>query len=177
MVSALRASCSRGRRYAPSGKRVGEQLGCSSGPDADPAAGASAVTTLEVSDDIAPDDWNVHTSADAPTPGTEPINVIVTTDLGIGYVMTALGAPFGAVHPDWWKEVGMGTGFPMTEDGVQAGGGDERVACISPELANIDGEGLRAQDLSMRVAGCFPGVLLEGENHVRLWESESPKRG
>ena len=45
------------------------------------------------------------------------------------------------------------------------------MACISAELANIDGDGLREQDLSMRVAGCFPGVLLEGESHIRLWES------
>jgi hypothetical protein len=120
--------------------------------------------------DLTPADWNIETPADAPTPGTEPINVIITTDFKFSDIVDLLHAPYGADSPDTWREVQLGTGFDaMNPDDwrkLEQGG-----ACISPESADIDGNGKAAQSVSLRVAGCFPGVLLEGESHVRAWES------
>lgn len=150
-------------------------LACGSATTDDDSAGSGSAVSAAGDDllptDLTPESWNIETPADAPTPGTEPINVILSTDYKFSDIANLLSAPFGVDIGNSWHEVQLGTGFDFTNPNdwrnLAKGG-----ACISPEFAMIDpGDAKAAQATSLRVAGCFPGVILEGESHVRAWES------
>lgn len=156
-------------------------VACSTPPagadDTDETSGAAtAGTDPLLPADVTPPSWNVETPADAPTPGNEPINVILTTDFRFSDLVSLLGTKYGVPSDDAWKEVQIGTGFralnPDDWKKLAKGG-----ACISPEYVDPDGSGRAVpQEVSLRVAGCFPGVLLDGENHVRAWEAKRLRR-
>ena len=154
---------------------VGSLFACVDAAELDAKSTAGAATDDLLPVDLTPASWNIETVAGAPTPGTEPINVIITTDFKFSDITSLLGAPYGVDEGDAWREVQLGTGFnAMNPDDWKnlAKGG----ACISPELADVDGTGKVSQTVSLRVAGCFPGVILEGESHVRAWESVARRK-
>lgn len=150
-------------------------VACTSATEPESGSQAGAATDDLLPTDLTPASWNIDTVEDAPTPGTEPINVILTTDFAFSDIVDLLHAQYGADSNDAWREVQLGTGFDaMNPDDwrkLEQGG-----ACISPERADIDGTGKVPQSVSLRVAGCFPGVLLDGESHVRAWESVKRRR-
>lgn len=95
------------------------------------------------SDYCVPADWNAHAKPDSLTPGVEPLNVIIGGASNVGF------------------------------DQIMSSLGDwEEVSCVSPETANVTGEGLVQQEQGWRVGGCRSGNIasLNGtENHVRIW--------
>jgi hypothetical protein len=117
---------------------------------------------------LTPAYWNVDALADSPSPGSEPINVILTTNLGMDAIVDALPR---TRQPEQglltWGPVPIGVGLK---------------GCISEELARIDGEPAHAgrdrQALSLRLGGVFgcEGVLADGESHARGWKSETRSR-
>ncbi|HSO35499.1 MAG TPA: hypothetical protein VLT33_23380 [Labilithrix sp.] len=122
--------------------------------------------------DLTPAYWDVDADPKSPTPGSEPLNVIITTNVPMEEIVEALGAPVGFEDSSAWQPVVIGVGF----DFVSTGG----KACISAEKANIDGPkgaaGNVPQAVSLRVAGCL-GVVREGESHARAWESVKRRKG
>ncbi len=144
------------------------------GPSASASGSSSARPPIanRLSSEIAPADWNTTTIADAPTAGAAPINVILKTDLPMHYIMAMLHTLNGTKSDDAWMPVQIGVGFDLTQpdDWVKL---NKNGACISPALADIDGGGASRtpQAFSLRVAGCVPGIFLDGESHVRAWES------
>jgi len=162
-------------------------LGCAAETDADTTSGASAVTASVgpvTIDALTPAYWNVDADPNSPTPGSEPINVIVSTNLD-------LGGPAGIVDALWretsprgelpvkWHEVDVGAGFAFVTGLAQ---GETR--CISAEKALIDdgarkgdvteGLGRDVEEVSMRLAGCA-GVVFDGESHARAWRSQKTR--
>lgn len=112
----------------------------------------------------APHDWNVSTAAGSPSPGVEPLNVIITGDSNVP-LNTILARMEHVVHRGGvvkeWLRVGTGTGLL---DAPISG------ACISAETATVspDGRGTIPQIESLRVDGCA-GIAEWGENHARMW--------
>jgi hypothetical protein len=141
---------------------------CAAGSDGDTEGGAAAVTAgADPTDatDITPAYWNVDALADSPSPGSEPINVIITTNVSMDTIVSGLPK---TRNPEQglatWKSAPLGVGLR---------------GCISEERATIDGEpvtvGRDAQTLSLRLGllqGC-DGVLLDGESHARGWKSQT----
>lgn len=137
--------------------------GCGEGGDG--AVTGSAEAAEVEGPDLTPAYWNVDALADSPSPGSEPINVIITTNLPMDAIVDALPR---TRQPEQglltWGPVPIGVGLR---------------GCISEELARVDGEPARAggdpQMLSLRLGGVFgcEGVLADGESHARGWKSES----
>jgi hypothetical protein len=155
------------------GLAMSTALGCSASSDADTASGAAAVSEEDTA--LTPAYWNVDADPNSPSPGSEPINVILSLKGNVQLVdVVELGLSRVApkVNPLMqWKEVVNGTGF----DFVTTGG----TACISVEKGRIDGTrtmaGTDAQEKSYRLGGCA-GVLADGESHARAWESVSRRK-
>jgi hypothetical protein len=119
--------------------------------------------------DLTPAYWNVDALADSPSPGSEPLNVVITTNISMAVIVDALprtrNPEQGAAT---WKRVAVGESFG---------------ACMSEERGTIDGAptttGRDPQTLSLRlgvVVGC-DGVLFDGESHARGWKSETRSTG
>ncbi|CAN5710099.1 hypothetical protein BH11MYX4_BH11MYX4_15020 [soil metagenome] len=140
--------------------------GCAADAADDAEDGASAVTASS----LTPAYWNVDADPASPSPGSEPLNVIITAkNLQLADIALALRETNESLNPlATWREVESGTGL----DFVTSGG----KACISVEKATIDGRpgsakaGRDPQALAFRLGGCA-GVLADGESHARAWES------
>jgi hypothetical protein len=148
--------------------------GCAAGDDGDTEGGAAAVTgtdpaTKTATSDLTPAYWNVDALADSPSPGSEPLNVILTTNVPMDTIVAGLPK---TRNPEQglatWKSAPLGVGL---------------AGCISEERATIDGApatvGHDAQTLSLRLGllqGC-DGVLLDGESHARGWKSQKRSTG
>jgi hypothetical protein len=141
---------------------------CASGADGDTEGGAAAVTAgPEPTEaiDLTPAYWNVDALADSPSPGSEPLNVIITTNLPMNTLVAGLPKTRNAEQGlATWHSAPLGVGLS---------------GCISEERATIEGApvtvGRDAQALSLRLGllqGC-DGVLLDGESHVRGWKSDT----
>lgn len=141
--------------------------------------------SLDGTVDFTPANWDVDADPNSPSPGKEPLNVIVTikgaqfTDLmGAhdpgGNVTGEIEKVGGTLNT--WKPVDSGAGHAYVE-GIKEG--EQR--CISIEKASIEGapgsaeEGTLAQERSYRLNGCL-GVTLDGESHVRAWEAKSLRK-
>lgn len=139
-------------------------LGCGSSGDSGTAGVAEAAQTE--APELTPSYWNVDALADSPSPGSEPINVIITTNLAMDDIVQALPRTRDPAQQGLltWGPVPVGVGLK---------------GCISEERARIDGEptatGRDAQTLSLRLGGVFgcEGVLSDGESHARGWKSEA----
>jgi hypothetical protein len=146
---------------------------CASGDDTSEAGGASAITagpTAEAgSTDLTPAYWNVDALADSPSPGSEPLNVIITTNIPMDTLVAELPR---TRNPEQgllvWRPVSLGVGL---------------TGCISEERATIDGAptttGRDAQTISLRLGGLegCEGVIFDGESHARGWKSASKSAG
>jgi hypothetical protein len=148
-------------------------VGCAD-VDADEASSTEAALTAA----LAPAYWNVDAAPDSPTPGSEPLNVIVTTEIPFDAVLEALrwpeASPRGPLDPQHaWQRVEIGVGFDFVTSFGRA--------CISAEKATIDGppgsasSGRHVQPISLRLGGCA-GVLFPGHNHARAWESVARRK-
>lgn len=141
--------------------------GC--GSDGEGGISASAEAAQVEGSDLTPAYWNVDALADSPSPGSEPINVIITTNLPMQDIVDALPRTRQPEQQGLltWGPVPIGVGLK---------------GCISEELARVDGEPTRAgrdpQMLSLRLGGVFgcEGVLADGESHARGWKSEARSR-
>jgi hypothetical protein len=137
--------------------------GCAAASDGDAAASAA----IELGPDLTPAYWNVDALADSPSPGSEPINVIITTNIPMDDIVRALPATRQS------DQQGLLTWAP-----VQVGVGLK--GCISEERALIDGEpalvGRDTQEVSLRLGGC-EGIIFDGESHARGWKSAARSQG
>ena len=142
--------------------------GCGSAGDSGTTGVSEAAQVEELG--LTPAYWNVDALADSPSPGSEPINVIITTNIPMDDIVDALPR---TRQPD---EQGLLTWGPVPI-GVGLSG------CISVERARIDGEpassGRDAQTVSLRLGGVFgcEGVLADGESHARGWRSDARSKG
>ncbi|MGH3171036.1 MAG: hypothetical protein ACRDN0_34875, partial [Trebonia sp.] len=140
------------------------------------AAGASSAATPSVApattapasgctpDYCAPASWDTAT---APTrlpqiaPFSEPINVVIgaRSTVSLSAVQRALG--------DWDT---VSTATTVSVAGIHIG-------CISPEKADVAGDGYVTEQAAWRLDGCLHGneLSLSGEEgHVRLWHQNVP---
>ena len=129
-------------------------IGCGAGPESDVTRGSEAAQ-IEGAPDLTPAYWNVDALADSPSPGSEPINVIITTNLKMDDIVSSLPR---TQNPEQglltWGPVPIGVGL---------------AGCISEERAVIDGPsttaGKKAQTVSLRLGGVF-GCGLERRNLI-----------
>jgi hypothetical protein len=149
---------------------------CASGDDADVAGSGAAISAGPTTASAAPTDltpayWNVDALADSPSPGSEPLNVIITTNIPMDTLVAELPR---TKNPEQglavWRSAPLGIGLQ---------------GCISDERATIDGApakvGKDAQTVSLRLGGSVgpasiegcEGVVFDGESHARGWKSAS----
>lgn len=159
-------------------------VACSSASD--PVSGESASAEVDGEQDLTPAYWNVDALSDSPTPGSEPLNVILTTNLSMTELEQELRAAADAALK---KCVTLATcdNETVTRQGISVWHsvpiGVGLAGCISEERATIEGEptnkGVTAQEISWRlggrIVGCA-GVVAAGESHARGWRSPSRSR-
>jgi hypothetical protein len=161
IVGALAAACSSADEPAGSDMALTAPTPTAAPTPTTPAAPADLAPA-----DLAPADWNVDALADSPSPGSEPINVILTTNVAMTDLVGALPQTRDPDQqgPAVWRPVEIGTGLS---------------GCISEERATIDGApstvGTVPQMLSLRLSVVFgcDGVLADGESHARGWKSQA----
>jgi alpha-tubulin suppressor-like RCC1 family protein len=111
-----------------------------------------------------PADWDTALQSPPLTeirPYVEPLNVIISacSNVSLSDIEAALG--------DW------STVYPKTSIDLK----HFRIYCISPEKANVTGQGYVTEDEAWRLDGCVQGnadSLFGAENHVRIWNQPVP---
>jgi hypothetical protein len=156
-AAALAAACSHTTATGAAG---------ASSPDATPAAApaTTAPTAGCTPDYCVPGSWDTA-AATTPLPQIkpfhEPINVIIgaRSTVPLGDIQRATGK---------WDTVSTATSVSVA--GI-------RIACISPEKADIGGAGYVAEQTAWRLDGCLGGneLSISGtEGHARLWHQHVP---
>lgn len=151
---------------------------CGSGGD---SGSAQSAESAQVGDpDLTPAYWDVDADVKSPTPGSEPINVILTLkniqmDDVISGLKGAAPDPLGRMP---WTSVGLGTNLTLGQCISAEKAIIEPTTLAGPRgAAAVDGKapGTAVQQLSYRLGGCF-GIGSDGESHARAWESPSRRK-
>jgi hypothetical protein len=127
------------------------------------SATSRAASTAQTPAYEAPDDWNVSTEPGSPSPGVEPLNVIISAASTISFNAIFAGMAnvvYPGGQPVQWLSVQVGTGlFGLAGS-----------ACISGELSDVPGGGNSyvEEALSYRIDGCA-GIVSTNESHARAW--------
>lgn len=145
--------------FSLEGALTSAELTARQGPlSCDPVGGSGGA----VPDYCIPQDWDVHTPADALVAGQEPLNVVLSARSTVP-VTEILGAMKA------WTQVPIGTLHTNP------------TGCMSAEFGDVTGTGAVPQSQSWRLSigigrhvanGCLGGNVLSfvgDENHARLW--------
>jgi hypothetical protein len=121
--------------------------------------GEATPTANCTADYCAPAAWDTA-KASTPLPQipafVEPLNVVISarSNVTLAVIQQALA--------DWDT---VATTSTVSVSGIH-------IKCISPENANVTGQGFRAQEVAWRLGGCVHGNALSltgNEDHVRIW--------